>query len=168
LHETRRHNEQPFWWQKVVWTMTLSLITRIWWSLSLSLSLSPLYHIRYLKNKNEFLYQNWIAKKQGTKWVQIRKLGLNWTFLANFEPTHFRCLFYIGHFSFNFSHGQQKESNWPLIFQLKDLVDEKQFGDKNEKKKKHCSNPQWIVRECIVPMSIVWKLHLLVFFIISR
>jgi hypothetical protein len=112
-----------------------------WWlylsspeSDDLSLSL-PSIILETQKIKMNFYIKIELQKNQGTKWVQIRKLGLNWTFLANFEPTHFRCLFYIGHSSFNFSHGQKKGSNWPSIFQLKDLFDEKQFGDQNEREK---------------------------------
>jgi len=145
-----------------MWMMTLSLIIGIWWSLSL-----PSIILGTQKIKMNFYTKIELQKNQGTKWVQIRKLGLNWTFLANFEPTHFRCLFYIGHSSFNFPMANKKEaighrfSNWK-IYSMKNNLGTKM------REKKHCSNPQWIVRECIVPMSIVWKLHLLVFFIISR
>lgn len=143
-----------------------------WWlylsspeSDDLSLSL-PSIILETQKIKMNFYIKIELQKNQGTKWVQIRKLGLNWTFLANFEPTHFRCLFYIGHSSFNFPMANKKEAIGHRFSNWKTYLMKNNLGTKM-REKKHCSNPQWIVRKCIVPMSIVWKLHLLVFFIIS-
>jgi hypothetical protein len=110
--------------------MTFSLNTWTRWYLSL-LSWTRDWKII----KMNLLYQNWIATNSKDRMSIIWKIkGLNWTFHANFEcTTHFLCLFQIGP-TFNFSLGQQKESNWPSILQSKYLITKKEFGDQNIKK----------------------------------